>query len=74
MSMKIIKITWRDSAIYNSQGDADYPYQVSVFESVGFLLKENKDSTVIARDMIRDESRGVLIIPKENILTKVFIK
>ena len=40
--MKIVKITWRDSAIYNYQSDTNYPYQVSIFESVGFLLKENK--------------------------------
>ena len=72
--MKIIKIKWRDSSIYNAQGDNNYPFEVSIFESVGFLLKENEDSIVIARDIIRDESRGVLIIPKENILSKKLVK
>lgn len=66
--MKIYKITWRDSSIYNTQGDNDYPFEVSVFESIGFVLRENKNDIVIARDIIRKESRGVLIIPRENIL------
>lgn len=72
--MKILKITWRDSSMYHAQGDNDYPFEVSIFESVGFLLQDNKDSIVIARDIIRKESRSVIIIPKENILKKVILK
>lgn len=66
--MKIVKITWRDSSMYHPQGDSDYPFEVSVFESVGFVLQENKDNIVIARDIIRKESRSVLCIPRENII------
>ncbi len=72
--MHIVKILWRDSAMYNSQGDSDYPFEVSLFTSIGFILRENKDSIVIARDIIRDESRGVLIIPRENIVKVKKIK
>lgn len=70
--MKVLKIIWRDSSMYHVQGDSNYPFEVSVFESVGFLLKENKDSFVIARDIIGDESRSVIIIPKENIISKKY--
>jgi hypothetical protein len=66
--MKIYQITWRDSSMYHTQGDNNYPFEVSIFTSIGFLLQDNKDNIVIARDIIRDESRSVIIIPKENIL------
>lgn len=65
---KIYKIKWRDSAIYDTQGENDYPFEVSIFESIGFVLRENKNDIVIARDILKKESRGVLIIPRENIL------
>jgi hypothetical protein len=49
--MKIIKIKWRDSSIYNAQGDNDYPFEVSIFESVGFLLKETK-TVLLLREIL----------------------
>jgi hypothetical protein len=65
--MKIVKINWRDSNMYHEQGKSDYPFEVSTFESVGFLLKRDKDKAVIARDVLKDDSRSVLCIPNENI-------
>lgn len=66
----IYKITWRDSSILNEQGSNDCEFEVSIIESVGFLLKEDSNRIVITRDLIDDDSRGVLIIPKENITSK----
>jgi hypothetical protein len=66
--MVIYKIKWRDSSMYHSQEDNDYPFEISVFESIGFLIKEDKEKIVIARDILSTESRSVLCIPKENII------
>lgn len=66
--MKIYHITWRDSNLYNEQGDSDYPFEVTVIESVGFVLQESKDSITITRDLMKKESRGAVTIPRENIL------
>ncbi len=59
--------------MYNAQGESDYPFEVSIFTSVGFLLKENEDSFVITRDIIGNDVRGALVIPKENIIGKTFL-
>ena len=70
--MKQAIITWRDSMLYNEQTELqEYPIEVII--SIGWLIIEDKDRVVIARDKIGNEWRGVVAIPRENIV-KLLIK
>ena len=60
-------IKWRDSNIINEQTD-EIP-EVAIIESVGHLVEESGDRITLARDKIGLEYRGIISIPKENILT-----
>lgn len=75
MSEIFAKITWRDSALFNQQSEPE-EYPVEIITSVGFVIHKNDDRYVIARDKIGGEWRGVLSIPKENIIgySELFIK
>lgn len=70
MITKMVKIKWLDSNIYNEQGSINDDLKIATIESVGYLLKENEDSIAIARDLIGDDSRGTLVIPKVCILER----
>lgn len=65
--MKIRKIKWRDSRMYIVQ-EPMQDFSVCVIESVGFVIKETKDIIVLAGDLVDDEFRRVIVIPKENIV------
>ena len=65
--MKIKKVKWRDSRIYIPQ-IPEIDYDVSIVETVGFVIKEDKDKIVLAGDLIEDEFRRVIVIPRENII------
>lgn len=73
--MKIIEVTWRDSNQYITQSGKEDNFEVSVITSVGYLVKEQKDFIVITRDDMGqdDDVRGILVIPKENIVKKRFV-
>lgn len=63
---KTTTILWRDSTIINEQTN-EVP-EVTILETVGHLIEESGDRVTIARDKIGLEYRGVISIPKENIL------
>ena len=76
MKQRIEYIEWRDSSIFNTQEYiADIDLEICVFKSVGFFIKEDSQAVFITRDTIRNDIRGGLIIPKENIVKrkKLFI-
>jgi hypothetical protein len=66
--MKIIKVTWRDSHRYMYQMEDTLDCEVTTIESVGFLTFKDKNKVIIAQDLIDEDLRGVLVIPKENII------
>jgi len=61
-------VTWRDSNIYSHQG-VSTSTKVAIIKTSGFLVSEDKDCVKIARDkMEEDEWRGLIVIPRENII------
>ena len=61
------KVIWRDSNLWNEQTD-ESSFYVENITSIGFVIQKNDDRIVLARDKIGTEWRGVLAIPKENIM------
>lgn len=68
--MKILKIKWRDSAMFHEQDSIEGGFTISEFESIGFLIYEDKKIVVIARDLIRNDYRSALAILKETIVSR----
>lgn len=66
--MKIKKIKWRDSQMFNGQWTKDDKFDVAIVESLGFLVEETKEHIVLAGDLIDTDYRRVIVIPKENII------
>lgn len=67
--MKIRRIRWRDSRLMILQDTQDSPeYTVAIIESVGFVIQEDKDKIVLAGDIVEEDARRVIVIPKENII------
>lgn len=66
--MKPVKIRWSDSRRYVYQMEATEETSTCIIESVGFLVKEQTDSYVLAQDDIEEEIRGVLVIPRVNVI------
>lgn len=69
--MKILKITWRDSHRYTYQMDREEPVEYAIIETVGWFVSEDKEQIVLAQDIIGEDIRGVIVIPKENIVKRV---
>lgn len=65
---KIKTIKWRDSNLYITQCARDDVYEVAVITSTGFLIEEDDEKVVLAGDLVGDELRRVIVIPKENII------
>jgi hypothetical protein len=82
--MKIAEVYWRDSRMFITQCGKDEDFSVCDMHSVGFVISQDEDKIVLTGDLVDDEYRRVLIIPKENIVnlyiyetqknTKAFIK
>ena len=73
--MNIYQITWRDSRRYVYQLDHTIEdFSVCQIQTIGFFVEEDKEKIVLAQDLIDDEVRGVIVIPKENIVKKRVIK
>ena len=74
--MKKIAILWRDSNQELYQRSVDDLLEVEVIKTIGWLIQEDEDSIVIARDLLNDnkDCRGMITIPKENILHKNYLK
>lgn len=66
--MKICKVTWRDSRRYTYQMEATEDFSVCEIETIGFLVKETKQFVVLCQDSIDEDVRGVICIPRENII------
>ena len=63
------QIKWRDSRLHITQTYKEDFFEVAIIRSVGFFIREDKDSIVLAGDVLDDgEIRRVIIIPKENII------
>lgn len=61
-------VTWRDSSIYSQQGKAEGT-KVCIIKTSGFLVSQDKDCVKIARDKMNDDEwRGLIVIPRENII------
>ena len=72
--MRKVEIKWRDSRIYYQQFECTYDFDVCVIISIGYLVSENKKQVVISRDdMGEGDCRGIIAIPRENIISKKFI-
>lgn len=69
--MKLIVITWRDSHRYTYQMEADEEVTYCTIKTVGWLVSENKKQIVLAQDDIEGDIRGVIVIPRENIVKRV---
>lgn len=66
--MKISHIKWRDSRMFIHQEPRDCDdFNVAIVESVGFVISENSEQIVLAGDIVDDDVRRVIVIPKENI-------
>jgi len=68
MEMKPVKIRWSDSRRYVYQMEADEETSTCIIESVGFLVKEKSNAYVLCQDNIEGEIRGVLVIPRVNVI------
>lgn len=62
--MKIVKISWTDSNRYMYQMELDEEVTTTTIETVGWLVSEDEDQVVLAQDIIEDDIRGVIVIPK----------
>lgn len=68
---QIAEIVWRDSNIYITQCNREDDFKIEVINSFGKIIQENEEKIVLAGDLIGEEVRRVIVIPKENII-KVF--
>ena len=63
---KIIK--WRDSQMYITQCPKDEGWEIPKITSVGFVIYEDKEKIVLAGDLLDEDIRRAIVIPKENII------
>ena len=64
---KLKQVRWRDSRMYITQCNKEDKFDVATICSVGYVVKDTKDSIVLAGDVLDDgDIRRVIIIPKEN--------
>lgn len=66
----MIRVTWRDSRLYLGQSEKSDTFEICEFKSIGFEIEDTEDHITLCRDMVDDDYRGVLVIPKENVLVK----
>lgn len=66
--MKPRVVKWRDSRMYIHQEHRDEPWEVCVITSVGFVIEETKEHIVLAGDLLDEDVRRAIVIPKENII------
>lgn len=65
----IVKIKWRDSNLYLTQGHKNDDYQIATILSIGELIDIDDEKIVIAGDIVNgNEVRRVVVIPVENII------
>jgi hypothetical protein len=72
--MKIAKILWRDSHRYTYQMENADGVDITLIATVGFLVSMDKEKVILSQDDIEGELRGVIAIPRENIVKIIKIK
>jgi hypothetical protein len=65
---KPIVIKWRDSRMYINQLEDDHNFDICIITSCGFVVDEDDEKIVIAGDLVDDDVRRAVAIPKENII------
>lgn len=72
---KLAIIKWSDSNMYITQADRDLDWKIAEIVSVGFIIREDKESIVLAGEIIdNDDVRRVIAIPKVNVLSRKICK
>lgn len=69
----IILVKWSDSRMYIIEETRDSDFDIATITSVGVLIHEDKEKIILAGDVIDDDVRRVIAIPKVNILEKKVI-
>lgn len=64
----IKKVVWRDSSMYIQQEPIDTEWDVKLLTSIGFVIQEDKKQITLAGDLLDEDCRRVIVIPKENIV------
>lgn len=54
--------------MYITQCGKDEEWGVEIMTSVGFVVEETKNHIVLAGDLVGEELRRVIVIPRENIV------
>jgi len=65
---KVKVIKWRDSQMHITQEPQDTRWEVAIITSVGFVIADDAEKIVLAGDLLGDDARRVIVIPKENII------
>ena len=55
--------------MYLTQCEIDDNFSFSILESVGHVISEDDAQIVLAGDMVDEDVRRVIVIPKENIVS-----
>lgn len=74
---KIIYLQYKDITIYDRQDPITCDFPVHIFDVVGFLVKEDKDTIWLSREIVtnqNDDVRGLIAIPKACILKRKEVK
>lgn len=66
MKPKVIK--WRDSTMHITQEPRNAEWELQIITSVGFVIHEDKEKIVLAGDLLGEDVRRAIVIPKENII------
>lgn len=54
--------------MYIEQQAVDTGWEVKVLTSIGFVIQEDKKQITLAGDLLDEDCRRVIVIPKENIV------
>lgn len=68
------EITWRDSRLHITQEVKDTDWNICVIKSVGYVVAEDKFKIVLAGDLVDEDVRRAIVIPKENIIRQRKLK
>lgn len=72
MTAEIVRITWRDAVSDEGAFDVDDLSMVRLLEmvSVGYLIKEDSEKVVLARDYFAEGNyRALIVIPTRAIIS-----
>lgn len=72
--MKKVEIAWRDSHRFTYQMNPAEEANITTIHSVGYLVRKDDTQVVICQDEIEGDIRGVMAIPRENIIKITYIK